>query len=60
MGGGYHPLSEVFLIFFLDDKTSASDVLSSYLFIPARFEDKFSDGRSNRLLMMVSHYGYGV
>ena len=33
-GGRYHPLSEVFLIFFLQDKTSASDVLNSYLFIP--------------------------
>ena len=36
-GGGYHLHSEVFFIFFLHDKTSASDILSSYLFIPARF-----------------------
>ena len=55
-GGGREgrlpPASEVFLIFFLDGKTSAPDVFSSCLFIPrAHFET---------ILVMVSHYGYEI
>ena len=56
LGGGREgrlpPASEVFLIFFLDGKTSAPDVFSSCLFIPrAHFET---------ILVMVSHYGYEI
>ena len=41
---GCHPASEVFLSFFLDDKTSALDIFRSCSFIPHRqFRDKFSD-----------------
>ena len=44
------PSSEVFLIVFLDDKTSAPDVFSSCSYIPrAHFETS---------LVMVSFYGY--
>ena len=49
--GGYHP-SEVFLSFFLDDKISAPDVLSSWSFIPrTHFETS---------LVMVSYFGYKI
>lgn len=44
--------SEVFLSFFLDDKTSAPDVFSCCSFIPhAHFEAS---------LVMVSYYGYEI
>ena len=47
---GCHPASEVFLSFFLVDKTSVSDISSSCSFIPhAHFETS---------LVIVSYYGY--
>ena len=50
--GGCHPVSEVFLRFFLDNQTSAYDVFSSRSFIPrTHFETS---------LMMVSYYGYEI
>ena len=49
---GCHPLSEVFLSFFLDNKPSAPDVFSSCSFTPlTHFET---------CLIMVSHYGYDI
>ena len=49
--GGGHP-HKVFLSFFVEDKTSAPDVFSSYLFIlKANFETS---------LVMVSCYGYDI
>ena len=49
---GCHPSSEVFLIFSLDDKTSASEVFSSCSFSPrTNFEIR---------LVMVSYYGYAI
>ena len=51
-GGAGLPLFEVFLSFFLDDKTSAPDVFSSYSIIPrSHFE---------RSAVMVSFYGYEI
>ena len=53
-GGGCHPPPphKVFLSFFLEDKTSAPDVFSSFSFIPrAHFETS---------LVMVSCYGYDI
>ena len=48
-GGGCHPLSEVFLSFFLDDKKSAACIFSSCLFIlRTNFETS---------LATVSYYG---
>ena len=45
-------VAEAFLIFFLDDKASASDVFSSCSFIPrTHFETS---------LVMVSYYGYEI
>ena len=50
--GDCHPVSEVFLRFFLDNQTSAYDVLSSRSFIPStHFETS---------LLMVSYYGYEI
>lgn len=47
---GCHPASEVFLSFFLVDKTSVSDISNSCSFIPhAHFETS---------LVIVSYYGY--
>ena len=50
--GGCHPVSEVFLRFFLDNQTSAYDVFSSRSFIP-RTHFEWS-------LLMVSYYGYEI
>ena len=55
MGGGegwLPPSSKVILIFFLDDKTSASEVFCSSLFIPR--------AHSETSLVMVSYYGYEI
>ena len=50
--GGCHPVSDVFLRFFLDNQTSAYDVFSSRSFIPrTHFETS---------LLMVSYYGYEI
>ena len=54
-GGGegwLPPSSKVILIFFLDDKTSASEVFCSSLFIPR--------AHSETSLVMVSYYGYEI
>ena len=52
-GGGVNATpNKVFLSFFLEDKTSATDVLSSCSFIP-RADFKTS-------LVMVSCYGYEI
>ena len=54
-GGGegwLPPSSKVILIFFLDDKTSASEVFCSSLFIP--------QAHSETSLVMVSYYGYEI
>ena len=51
-GGGCHTPHKVFMRFFLDDKTSASDVFSSCSFISrAHFETS---------LVMVRFYGYEI
>ena len=46
---GCHPTSEVFLSFFLDDKTSAPDIFRSCSFIP--------HGQFETSLVIVSYYG---
>ena len=46
---GCHPASEVFLSFFLDDKTSAPDIFRSCSFIP--------HGQFETSLVIVSYYG---
>ena len=46
---GCHPASEVFLSFFLDDKTSAPDIFRSCSFIP---HEQFETS-----LVIVSYYG---
>ena len=48
-GGGSQP-PKVFLIFFLDDKTSAPDIFCTCSFIPRT--------HSETSLVMVSYYGY--
>ena len=46
------PTLKVFLSFFLNDKTSAADVFSSYSFVP---HAQFETGS-----VMVSCYGYEI
>ena len=50
--GWLPPSSKVILIFFLDDKTSASEVFCSSLFIPR--------AHSETSLVMVSYFGYEI
>ena len=50
--GWLPPSSKVILIFFLDDKTSASEVFCSSLFFPR--------AHSETSLVMVSYYGYEI
>ena len=50
--GWWMPTLKVFLSFFLNDKTSAADVFSSYSFVP---HAQFETGS-----VMVSCYGYEI
>ena len=50
--GGCHPPLRLFWFFFLDDKTSASEVFCSSLFIPRAHPETS--------LVMVSYYGYEI
>lgn len=47
---GCHPASEVFVSFFVDDKTSAPDIFRSCSFVP--------DVHFETSLVIVSYYGY--
>ena len=51
-GVGCHPITEVFLIFFPHDKTSACDVLIKLFAYPSRALETS--------LVVVSYYGYEI